>query len=137
LAGTPVILNGTGGMVDQAGFVDDQGNPIVWSLPFKQNLNQYKHGEWCYVLPNRRTIIGSPMTPYLYDENASIEDIVRGLQYWYDKTNEERESAGLKGREFAIKAGLTSNSFSKAVVKDLQQTMNAFKPRPTVNLFAI
>jgi hypothetical protein len=114
LAGRPLIINNTGGLKDQSG---------------------NRKGEWCYVLKNHRTIIGSVATPYLYDEIAEIDDISNGFKYWYHMTREERNRRGLKGRQWCLSKGLTSEDFSKKSVDLINETLNTFKPRPLFNIY--
>ncbi len=115
LTGTPVILNHTGGLKDQG-------------ADFKS--------DWCYTLPNQRTIIGSPATPYLYEENCSIESIKDGMLYWYNTPKQERERKGMLGRQFMLDKQLTSEAFGNRVVNVINKTMANFKPQPLFNLYA-
>lgn len=132
LCGVPVILNATGGLVDQMGF------PGEWKPNYEDFIDDEncQPGEWCFPLYGQRTIIGSPITPYLYDQNASIDDIVNGLKYWYDVNPETRKKFGLSGRQWCLDKGLTSTSFAGLVVRDIQRTIKDFKPHPTVSLYA-
>ena len=112
LAGKPVIVNMTGGLKDQA------------------------QGEWAIGLPNIRTIIGSPLgTPYLYDENCSIDDVSDALKYWYVREPLERARRGLIGREFCLAQGLNSGAFARAVSAEVEATIKAWKPRPLFHLY--
>ena len=112
LAGRPLILNPTGGLKDQI----------------------CKDG--CYALQNNRTIQGSPLTPYLYDDLVPIESIVNGFQYWYNINKDERNNRGLLNREHALANGLTSEAFSLKVVELVKTTLANFKPQPLFNLYA-
>jgi glycosyltransferase involved in cell wall biosynthesis len=137
LAGRPIIANPTGGMVDQLGYVNSIGQPVPWTKEFKDNLKSYKNGSWAYPLANQRTIVGSPATPYLYDENASIESIVSGLQFWHSMNQEDRTARGLKGREFCLTQGLNSNSFGKACFRDIKFSIDNFRKTAMFGLHQI
>lgn len=137
LCGTPIVANATGGLIDQIGYFKD-GIPITeWSLEFRKNLKEYNNGIWSYPLPNQRTIIGSGPTPYLYDENCSIEDIAKGIRYWYDMSPTERENAGLRGREWCQTMGLNSKDFSIAVVNGIEHTIKNYQVKRLFNSYKV
>ena len=136
LAGKCTILNATGGLVDQIGFFDN-GIPIQWTKENYNNLASFQHGIWAYPIYGQRTIIGSPHTPYLYDYNASIDEVVKGLQYWYDVPKEERNCRGLLNRQFALDTGLNSTDFSINVEAGIKKTIADFKPVDLFHLYKI
>lgn len=137
LAGKPIIANSTGGLIDQIGYQDDAGHPLTFNLNLKNNLENTRHGCWSYPLPNQKTITGSVPTPFLWDENAAIEDVVKGLQYWYSIPKEERQARGLQGRQWCFDRGLNCFDFSKAVVRDVNQTIQNFKPAQMFSIYPI
>lgn len=131
LCGTPIIANATGGLVDQIGYFDN-GIPITnWTPEFKQHIYSYQHGIWSKPLKNHRTIIGAGPTPYLYDENADIDDIVYALHYWFSMSKENREQCGAKGREWCLERGLHADSFAGEVVKGIIHLLNNYKGKPS------
>lgn len=135
LCGTPILVNATGGLVDQIGFFQT-GIPITqWTPAFRQNLKNYDHGCWAYWLDNQRTIIGTGPTPYLYDENCPIEGMAAGLRQWYDTPAEERERRGQAGREWCLFAGLNANDFATAVIKGIETTIKNYQVRPLFNSY--
>ncbi len=82
--GTPVIINRTGGLQDQA--TDDDGT------------------EYGVVIePATKSLTGSQQIPYIYDDRCSHEDLVAGLKKIYDMTAEERRELGLKARVWTEK----------------------------------
>ena len=110
LAGRPLLVNNTGGLKDQA------------------------RPEFAYITKNHRTIIGSPLTPYLYDELAEIDDIANGFKYWHNVPRAERQRRGLLARNWALTQGLNSEAFSLKTVELIKETINTFTKQP---LFAI
>ena len=72
---------------------------------------------------------GSPLTPYIYDSRPSIDSIADAIYYWYNKSNEEREANGLKGREWAIENGFTQKGMCDAFKEAVETTFNNFTPR--------
>lgn len=113
LAGKPVILNKTGGL-------KDQGN-----------------GPWCKYVEPQRTIIGNPTTPYLYDENVSIDDVAVAIREWYDTPIIKRTEYGLMGRQAAIDHGLTSNSFSDRVADGIENMIHNFVSVDSFNIYKV
>lgn len=135
LAGTPVIANATGGLVDQIGFYDEGGNTPRWTPEFKKNLKNMGHGTHAYPLFGQNTIIGNPETIALFDSNASIEDIAAGLKYWYELPPYERKRRGLKGREYMINNELTSEDFAAKVAKGTYEMMESFVPQTAFSIY--
>lgn len=134
LAGTPIIANVTGGMQDQMGFVDAAGN---WfdptpQLPSNHTGKLKKHGAWAFpVYPTNRSIQGSPVTPYIWDDRCRPEDATEHLINLYENfTREERKLLGLSGREWALdQAGFTGKAMGKRAIKAIDQLFNTWKPR--------
>ena len=82
LAGNPIIANVTGGMQDQMRFQDDQG---LWFTPDEtipsNHRGTYKtHGPWAFpVFPTSISIVGSPPTPYIFDDRCEASDAANQL----------------------------------------------------------
>jgi glycosyltransferase involved in cell wall biosynthesis len=134
LSGTPVISNVTGGMQDQMRFVDENGEWFTPSADVPSNhRGTYKeHGEWAFpVYPTSRSIQGSPMTPYIYDDRCKWEDVTERLIEVYNLPPSEREERGLKGREWAIsdEAGFTAEHQGNRVMEAFDTLFNTWKPR--------
>ena len=92
------------------------------------------HGEWTYPLWPQINCQGSPPTPYIYDSRASINDIVKGLEHWYNMSAEDRRSKGMAGREWAIKNGFTQKGMCDAMVDSIETCFKNFKPRKAYTL---
>ena len=134
LTGTPIIANVTGGMQDQMRFIDENGK---WFTPSPQvpsnNTGKYKsHGEWAFpVFPACRSIQGSPITPYIWDDRCKPEDAADRIREIYDLSPEERKSKGAKGREWALsdEAGFTAEHQGKRFIEYTDKLFNTWKPR--------
>ena len=105
--GTPIVVNVTGGMQDQCGFKNKKGEYLTEDDYVELGSNhrgQYKeHGEWVKpVFPSNISCVGSPMTPYIFDDRCSWEDAGDALLEWYNVGPEERERCGELGREFVL-----------------------------------
>tara|TARA_R110001632_G_scaffold42647_4_gene108004 strand:+ start:386 stop:1813 length:1428 start_codon:yes stop_codon:yes gene_type:complete len=134
LAGTPIIGNVTGGMQDQMRFVDEEGNWFTPSSDVPSNhTGKYKtHGEWAFpVFPASRSIQGSPVTPYIWDDRCKPEDAVEQIMKLYNMTRKERKSLGLKGRNWAIsdEAGFTAQHMGVKVIEGVDELFSTWHPR--------
>ena len=83
LAGTPILANVTGGMQDQMRFEDENGKWIEFDENFCSNhFGTYKkHGEWAIpVFPSNSSLVGSPPTPYIWDDRLDFRDLAKALK---------------------------------------------------------
>ena len=138
LAGTPIIANVTGGMQDQMRFEVEDGN---WFEPSPQvpsnHTGKYKkHGEWAFpVYPTNRSIQGSPLTPYIWDDRCNAEDATEQIVKIYEMGREKAKSLGLKGREFALnEGGFTGEIMGERAIKYIDQLFNTWTPREKYEL---
>jgi glycosyltransferase involved in cell wall biosynthesis len=141
LSGNPIIANVTGGMQDQMGFEDENGNWFTPSseIPSNHNSTYKKHGEWAFpVFPSTRVLQGSPPTPYIWDDVCKPEDAAEQIMNVYKLTPEERKSRGLKGREWATeKAGFTGETQGKRVIEAFDELFATWKPREKYELINV
>ena len=101
-------------------------------MPSNHRKTFTKHGEWAFpCYPTSRSIQGSPMTPYIFDDRCKWEDATEHLITLYNMTREERKALGAKGREWAIsdEAGLTSKHQANRVMEAYTELFNTWKPR--------
>ena len=120
LAGTPIVNNVTGGLQDQCGFEDENGEWLRFDGQFATNhMGRYKkHGTWAKpVFPANRSLQGSPMTPYIFDDRVNFEDVAAAIRYWYDLPPATRLMHGMIGREWALQNGLTSEQMGKKMIE--------------------
>jgi glycosyltransferase involved in cell wall biosynthesis len=139
LAGKPIIANVTGGMQDQMRFEFEDGTWIDFDANFPSNHRGTikKHGEWAFpVYPTSRSIVGSPPTPYIYDDRCESEDAAKQIMAVYSLSKEERKARGLKGREWAIgdEAGFTGEHQGKRVIEAFDELFATWKPREKFEL---
>jgi len=138
LAGNPIIANVTGGMQDQMRF-SKKGKWIDFDADFPSNHNGTikEHGEWAFpVYPTNRSIQGSPLTPYIWDDRCNAEDAAIQIKTVYDLGKEKRQALGLKGREWALsdEAGFTAENMGKKVIETLDKLFKTWKPREKYEL---
>jgi glycosyltransferase involved in cell wall biosynthesis len=142
LAGRPIIANVTGGMQDQMRFEDEDGNWFTPSpeVPSNHTGKYKKHGKWAFpVYPTSRTLVGSPPTPYIWDDTCKPEDAAEQIKAIYNLTPEERQELGLAGREWATsdEAGFTSTHQAERVINAFASLFNSWKPREKYELINV
>ena len=133
LVGNPIIANVTGGMQDQMRFVKD-GKWMELDADFPSNHNGTikECGEWAFpVFPSNRSLVGSPLTPYIWDDRCTSEDAAEQLMNVYSLGREERKARGSKGREWALgdEAGFTSEKMGVNIIETLDELFATWKPR--------
>jgi len=145
MAGTPIVVNVTGGMQDQCGFKNDDGNYLTeydYNDEFQTNaVKRYtRHGEWVEpVFPAVRTLQGSPPTPYIFDDIADFRDCAVALKTWYNRERTERKRRGKVGREWMLskETGLSAESMGERFTKDMNTAFANWNPRVKVELIKI
>jgi glycosyltransferase involved in cell wall biosynthesis len=134
LAGKPIIANVTGGMQDQMRFENDKGEWIDFDadVPSNHRGTYKKHGSWAFpVFPSNISIMGSPPTPYIFDDRCRPEDATERIKELYNMSALERGVRGLAGRQWAIsdEAGFTSEKMSNRTIEAMDELFTTWKPR--------
>ena len=142
LTGTPIIANVTGGMQDQMRFEDKNGDWIDFDadIPSNHTGAYKKHGKWAFpVFPNNRSLVGSPPTPYIWDDRCCAEDAAKQIMKVYKIDSNKREKLGKAGYKWAIsdEAGFTSKHMSERVMTSLDKLFNTWTPRNHYELINI
>jgi len=135
MTGTMIIPNVTGGMQDQAKFLDDDGKWFTPSADIPSNhRGTYKeHGEWAVpVFPSNMSMMGSPLTPYIFDDRCKPEDVADAIKTIYDLGPEERDRRGNKGHEWVLsdESNMSAPNMCKRVIESMERGFENFKPRP-------
>jgi glycosyltransferase involved in cell wall biosynthesis len=143
MAGTPIIVNVTGGLQDQCGFKfnDEEFNEHHYvklgSLHEKKNWDFLSHGEW--VLPIwsvSQTLNGSPLTPYIFDDNLNLDDVSDAILKMYNLGKKKRKEIGLKGREWALKT-LSSEIMCNKMSEGILNAINNFQKKDKYEIYKI
>jgi glycosyltransferase involved in cell wall biosynthesis len=145
MAGTPIVVNVTGGLQDQCGFKKEDGSYITeydFSDEFQTNADRVyeDHGEWVKpVFPAVRSLQGSPATPYIYDDIADINETANALLYWNQMSETQRKQAGALGREyFKSKAsGLSAINMGDRFIGSMNTMFDKWTPRKRVEMIKI
>ena len=120
LSGTPIINNVTGGLQDQCGFKDDNGNWLQFDADYSTNHSgKFKnHGNWVIpIFPSNRSLQGSPATPYIFDDRVKFEDVADAMMQWWKPPQKTREECGMSGRSFCLNTGLTSKQMGEKMIE--------------------
>ena len=146
MAGTPSIVNVTGGLQDQCGFKVDGKYLTAEDYIEIGSLHNWRdwedkvtHGEWVKPVWSRaQTMVGSVPTPYIIDDKVDVYEVADAIRYWYDKTPEERKQAGLKGREeFQGEMGLNRSNMCQQLVNGIETTFKNWKPKKKFNVYKL
>ena len=142
LCGNPIIANVTGGMQDQMRFEDNKG---LWftpdeNIPSNHRGTYKKCGPWAFpVFPTSISIVGSPPTPYIFDDRCEASDAANQLMEVYKLDPERRKAIGLMGREWAIgdEAGFTSEKMGYRMINCIDRLLKTWVPRKKYSLIKI
>lgn len=134
MAGKMIIANVNGGMQDQMRFEDENGKWIDFTPEFPSNhFGKYKkHGKWAVpVFPNNMSLVGSPATPYIWDDKLDFRELAAAIQKIYEMSPEIRNENGLAAREWVTsdESGMSARMMCKNIIKDIDLTLKTFKPR--------
>ena len=134
MAGRMIIAPVQGGMQDQMRFEDENGDWIDFSTDHPSNADgKYKKcGEWAMpIFPKTRSVKGSPLTPYIFASQCTIEDAAISLMKVYKMDSKERQRRGLVGREWAMsnEAGFTAERMGERFIENLDILFENWKPQ--------
>ena len=137
--GRMIIAPVQGGMQDQMRFEDENGDWINFSTEHPSNADgKYKKcGKWAMpIFPKTRSVKGSPLTPYIFATQCSIEDAAIALMKVYKMGPEERKERGLAGREWVLseEAGFTSKVMGQKFIKKINKLFEVWKPKSRFNI---
>jgi len=137
VVGTPIIVNVTGGLQDQCGFMDDEGNYLDPETHFtyewgtNHDGRYKKYGDWAFpVFPSNRSLQGSPATPYIFDDRVQFEDAAARIMEVYNLGRDERKRRGELGRQYALGHGkFTAEHMCNLFIEHIDKSIEAWIPR--------
>ena len=147
MTGTPIINNITGGLQDHCGFAFKGKRLTAEDYVELGSLHDDRKwandpdltwGEWVKpVWPSNRALVGSPPTPYIFDDRCRFDDVADAMKYWYDIPYEERKRRGILGREFALNedTGFSAKNMCSRFIKDMDTCFEKFEPRKRFSIF--
>ena len=149
MAGTPIIVNVTGGLQDQCGFklkgklltADDYSDiQSLHDWRKWENNEDLTWGEWVKpVWPRTRSIQGSIPTPYIFDDRADWFEVSDKISEWYNLSSKKREAAGLAGREYVRdeKVGMSDTQMCQNFIDQMDKGFEMWKPRKRYSLIKV
>lgn len=145
MAGTPIVVNVTGGLQDQCGFKKPTGEYLTEEdytdeMPTNADRIYTEHGEWCMpCFPAVRTLQGSVPTPYIFDDIADYNEAAEAIHYWYSLDKNEIKRRGAVGREhFLLKeTGLSAVEMGNRFIESMNICFENWQPRKKVELHKI
>ena len=149
MAGTPIIVNVTGGLQDQCGFrlsdelltykdyadIESLHDWRKW-----ENNKSLTYGEWVKpVWPKTRTLSGSPPTPYIFDDRADWLEVSEKINEWYEMSDEERKECGFKGHEFVCgdEAMMSARAMCGLFMDHMNTALDKFQPRERYEVYKV
>lgn len=142
MSGRMIIANVTGGMQDQMRFEYNDGKWIDFTPDFPSNHRGTfkKCGKWAIpVFPSNLSLVGSPSTPYIFDDRCSPEDVADAINEVYHMDKEERERRGLLAREWVTsnESGMSARQMCENIIESMDEAFEKFVPRPRFELHKI
>ena len=147
MAGTPIIVNVTGGLQDQCGFklndkfLTHEDYDEIQSLhddrKWKDNPD-LTWGDWVKpIWPSNRSLAGSIPTPYIFDDRCRFDDAGQAMKEWYDMGTEKRAECGMKGHEFVMgdESMMSAKSMSQNFIDQMDTGFSNWKPRKRFSIF--
>ena len=146
MAGTPIIVNVTGGLQDQCGFkikdklIDYKDYSEIKSL---HDWKKWEHnseltwGEWVKpVWPKSRSLQGSVPTPYIFDDRCHWEDASEKLKEWYEMGRDERRRCGIKGHYFVKSddSNMSARRMGGLFIEHMERAFEKWTPRKRINV---
>jgi glycosyltransferase involved in cell wall biosynthesis len=146
MAGTPIIVTVTGGLQDQCGFRDRGTGKLltaedyveIGSLHDKHKKAAVVWGDWVKPIWPVRSTTGSVPTPYIFDDRIDFEDVAPLIMDFYQMGREERNAAGLKGRNHFLGEGkLSKEAMCKTLVDGMDGAFENWKPKQKFKLIEL
>ena len=147
-AGTPIVVNVTGGLQDQCGFINPDTNKYftpdeyltIHTLHRKDEWGHLEHGEWVKpVWPSNISLQGSVPTPYIFDDRADFREIGNQLYEWFKLNRPERKQMGLTGREYIMnpEVGMSRDNMATRVNESINDCLNNFEKKKKFDLHLV
>ena len=148
MAGTPIIVNVTGGLQDQCGFRFKDSGELLTAEDYKEigSLHDWRDwedkltwGEWCIPIWSRaKTLAGSVPTPYIWDDKIDTFELAEKMFEMYSIPKKELKERGLNGREmFKGEMGLNLENMCEQMSKGIETALEKWQPRKKYELFKI
>jgi glycosyltransferase involved in cell wall biosynthesis len=141
-AGTPIVNNVTGGLQDGCRFENENGEWIDFTTDFPSNHDgtYQEHAGWAKpVFPSNRSLQGSPLTPYIFDDRTDFRDVSAAIKFWYDMPKDDREHRGMLGHDWVCgeESNMSAVNMSKRFIECIEECLAKWKPRKKFTMYKI
>ena len=149
MCATPISVTVTGGLQDQCGFRYKDKLLTYEDYSWVHSLHEAKKwkdnkdltwGEWVKpVWPSNRSMVGSPPTPYIFDDRCRFDDVAQLIKDWYDEGHENRVKYGEIGRNYCFReeSGMTAKLMCQNFIRDMDNTFDNWVSRKPYEMFKI
>jgi glycosyltransferase involved in cell wall biosynthesis len=146
MCGTPIIINVTGGLQDQAGFKLDGKYLTAEDYVELGSLHDWRKweqkltwGDWVKPVWSRsRSLAGSVPTPYIWDDRVDLEEVAVAMVEMYQLGKDELSVRGNVGRNaFINEMGLGHLNMNSKMAEGIEATLKNFTPRKRWETFKI
>ena len=129
-------------MQDGCRFEDQSGRWIEFTTDFPTNHDGTftDHGNWVKpVFPSNRSLQGSPVTPYIFDDRVDFKEVANAIKWWYDIENSEREHFGELGREWVLgeESNMSAKNMSKRFIECIDECLEKWTKRKRFTLYKV
>jgi glycosyltransferase involved in cell wall biosynthesis len=140
-AGTPIIVNVTGGLQDQCGFnvsnVELTADDYVKIETLSDKPSYATPGLWAKaIFPATRSLNGSIHTPYIFEDRVNLNDVAKNISFMYKTGEKNRNKIGLLGREY-VKKTLSSEIMCEKMKNNINYCLLNFKNKKSYELIKI
>lgn len=138
--GKPFIAPVIGGLQDQMGFEDEDGNLYVNNTELPSNCYKAltKHKPWAFpIFFSGLGATGSMITPYIYEMYHSLEDLIKAMKKVYQMSKQQRERVGLQARQWMHRQDvkMTSKFMAQSMVQNIDYLFKNWKPRKPYKMY--
>ena len=147
-AGTPIVVNVTGGLQDQCGF-DLEGESLtaedyvkIGSLHDRRewaNNELLGLGNWAYaVWPSNRSLQGSPMTPFIFDDRCDFMEVAEKLGYAFRAGRDHLENVGMEGHNWVVnESKMSSEEMGVSFIEAIDGCLENWTPRKRFEIYSV
>jgi glycosyltransferase involved in cell wall biosynthesis len=147
-AGTPIVVNVTGGLQDQCGF-DLEGESLtaedyvkIGSLHDRRewaNNELLGWGNWAYaVWPSNRSLQGSPMTPFIFDDRCDFVEVAEKLGYAFRAGRDHLENVGMEGHNWVVnESKMSSEEMGVSFIEAIDGCLENWTPRKRFEIYSV
>ena len=125
--------------MDEEGNYLDPDTHFTYEWGSNHDGRYKKHGDWAFpIFPSNRSLQGSPLTPYIFDDRVKFEDAAERIMEVYLMGRAERKRRGELGRQYAHNQGqFTSEHMCELFISSIDHTLESWTPRKKFELVKI